>query len=176
MGNSEFFKNRKEAAVWLKEGGYPVSQSKFYNDCPGVIPVNEDKTVSKFLVMQYGIAQQRKVAGVDGVSIVVSAQAAEADLRKKEADADIAERKASRMAREEDEDWLHAADAWAMLAGLINRMRAASRHHVYSSRREIVEMVKGNQDYADAAYQMIEGLLDEAYNEVAGKGKVEVRF
>lgn len=172
----DIFKNRKEAADWLRDNGYPIGQSKFYNDCPGIVPVNEDKTVSKFLVLQYAMAEQRKIAGGGSASIAVAADAAEADLRKKQAEAEIAERKARRMAREEDEEWLHAADAWAMLAGLINQIRASSRHHVFSARREIIDIAKGNQDYADAVYQYIEELLDAAMNEVAGKGHVKVDF
>lgn len=165
---SEFFKNRKEAFVWLKGEGYPLGQSKFYDDCPGVIPMNEDKTVSKFLVMQYGEALRRKTGG--GGDVSTSVEAAEADLRKKIADASTAEYKAQKLAREEDNLWLHADDAYAMLAGLVAAMRSAVRHQMYSHRRELVEIVKGDPDLADQLYQEAEGLLDDGFNEVAGKG------
>ena len=163
---SEFFKNRKEAYQWLEAEGYPVGQSKFYQDCPGVIPMNEDKTVSKFLVMQYGESLRRKTGGGE---VSTSVEAAEADLRKKTADAEIAERKARKMAKEEDELWLYADDAYAMLAGLVSAMRSAVRHQMYAHRRELVEIVKGDNDFADQLYQEIEGLLDDGFNEVAGK-------
>ena len=170
---SEFFKNRKEAYQWLDAEGYPVGQSKFYQDCPGVVPMNEDKTVSKFLVMQYGESLRRKTGGGD---FSTSVEAAEADLRKKIADASAAEYRTSKLAREEDNLWLHADDAYAMLAGLVAAMRSAVRHQVYSHRRELVEIVKGDPDLADQLYQEIEGLIDDGFNEVAGKdlkGKFE---
>jgi hypothetical protein len=164
---SEYFENRKKAAQWLEAGGYPVKQSKFYQDCPGVVPLNEDKTVSKFLVMQYGIAQQRKTAGGD---VSTSAEAAEADLRKKIADAGIAEQKERKLGREEDGLWLYADDAYAMLAGLVAGIRSAVRHQAYSRRRELVEIACGNPDKADEVYQEIEGFIDAGLNEVAGGG------
>ena len=163
---NEFFKNRKEAFLWLKEEGYPVGQSKFYEDCPGVVPMNEDKTVSKFLVMQYGEALRRKTGGGD---VSTSIEAAAADLRKKKANATLAEFQAQKLAREEDNLWLHADDAYAMLAGLVAAMRSAVRHQIYSHRRELVEIVRGNPDLADQLYQEVEGLLDDGFNEVAGK-------
>jgi len=163
---NEFFKNRKEAFLWLKEEGYPVGRSKFYEDCPGVVPMNGDKTVSKFLVMQYGEALRRKTGGGD---VSTSVEAAKADLRKKNADASTAEYKAQKLAREEDNLWLHADDAYAMLAGLVAAMRSAVRHQIYSHRRELVEIVRGNPDLADQLYQEVEGLLDDGFNEVAGK-------
>jgi hypothetical protein len=168
---SEFFKNRKEAYQWLEAEGYPVGQSKFYQDCPGVVPMNEDKTVSKFLVMQYGLSLLRKTGGGE---VSTSVEAAEADLRRKIADAEIAERKARKMAKEEDELWLFADDAYAIIAGLVAAIRSAIRHQMYAQRRELVEIVKGNHDFADQLYQEIEGLLDAGFNEVAGldlKGK-----
>jgi hypothetical protein len=170
---SEFFKNRKEAYQWLEAGGYPVGQSKFYQDCPGVVPMNEDKAVSKFLVMQYGESLRRKTGGGE---FSTSVEAAEADLRKKIADAEIAERKARKMAMEDDLLWLYADDAYAMLAGLVAAMRSAVRHQMYTHRRELVAIVNGDPDFADQLYQEIEGLLDDGFNEVAGQelnGKFE---
>ena len=171
---SEFFKDRNEAAKWLEDEGYPVGKSKFYQDCPGVVPLHEGgKKVSKFLVMQYGEALRRKTGGGE---VSTSVEAAEADLRRKIADAEIAERKARKMAKEEDELWLYADDAYAMLAGLVAAMRSAVRHQMYAHRRELVEIVKGDNDFADQLYQEIEGLLDDGFNEVAGselRGKFE---
>lgn len=170
---TEFFKNRKEAYQWLESESYPVGQSKFYQDCPGLVPMNEDKTVSKFLVMQYGESLRRKTGGGE---VSTSVEAAEADLRKKKADASVAEYKAQKLAREEDKLWLYADDAYAMLAGLVAAMRSAVRHQMYAHRRELVEIVKGDKDFADQLYQEVEGLIDDGFNEVAGqnlKGKFE---
>lgn len=164
---SEFFKNRKEAHDWLVVNGYTVSRGKFYQDCEsGIVTINPDKTVSRFMVLQYGIAWQQKTVNPAGVDVP---GAAEADLRKKIAEADIAERKARKLQREEDNLWLYADDAYAMLAGLVAAMRSAVRHQVYAHRRELVEIVKGDNDFADQLYQEIEGLLDDGFNEVAGK-------
>ncbi len=173
MEDSEFFKNRKLAHDWMVGSGYPVSRGKFYEDCAGgLITINQDKTVSRFQTLQYAVAWQQKTVNPAGVDIPGGA---EADLRKKLADADIAESKARKMTREENDLWLYADDAWALLAGLVAQIRSSSRHHMYSSRRELVEIAKGDQDKADELYNAIEGLLDVAMNEVAGKD-IKVEF
>jgi hypothetical protein len=169
----EFFKNRLAAAKWLESEGYPVKRSKFYEDCDaGKVPVNADKTLSSFAVAQYGAAQLKANAGASNFDVV---EAAEADLKKKKAEASIAAMKSARMAREEDAFWLPADEAWAAVAALVIQIKSAVRYGLYSKRREIVHAAAGHQDRADELFAFLDALLDDAMNEVAGQ-EIKIEF
>ncbi len=169
----EFFKNRLAAAKWLESEGYPVSESQFYVDCDaGKVVVGPGKSVSKFAVAQYGAAKRKALSSAASVDVV---QAAAADLKKKQAEADIACMKATRMTREEDAFWLPADEAWAAVAALVIQIKAAVRHGLYSKRREIIHAAAGSQDKADEVFGFLDTLLDDAMNEVAGQ-EIKIEF
>jgi hypothetical protein len=167
------FKNRLDAAKWLESEGYPVKRSKFYQDCnAGKVPINPDKTISCFEVAKYGILQLKTKVGAYSLD---NTDAAEAEVKKKVAEAEIATLKAARLAREEDAFWLPADDAWAAIAGLVIQIKAAVRHSLYAGRREIVQVAAGNQERADEVFGYIDKLIDDALNEVAGQG-ISIEF
>ena len=167
------FKNAKQAWEWLQENGYKVSNGKFYGDCSkGIITVYPDKSVSKFQVLQYGINWNNKVSNPGNIDQIASA---EVDMRKRSAEASIAERKDRRMEKEEDQLWLHADEGWAVVASVINQLRDSIRHYLYSSRREVVATSAGNQDRDDEVYSLLEHLVDQAFNETAGKS-INIKF
>ena len=168
---TERFSSRKAALDWLKSRGHKVSQGKFYKDCKAGFPfVQKDGSVSKYQVMVYA----EKLDGQTAPDLT-ALDAQEFDRRKAAADAEMAEIKAARMRREQDKDWLHADTAWAAVAALVGNLRDAVRHHLYQGRREAVEICGGDQDRAAELFEFIDGTIDGAFNEVAGK-EIDITF
>jgi len=161
--STERFVNRKQALNWLKAQGYKISQGKFYQDCGDGFPVqHRDGSVSRYQVMQYG--QQLDVS----VRSAAPDAARESEARKAAADAEMAELKAAKMRREEDRLWLHAADAWAVTAGLIGTLRDCIRHHLYVAQAELVLQAGGVQNRSQEVFELADEIVDRAFNEVAG--------
>ncbi len=158
----DYFRTRKEALLWLRSKGYQISQGKFYQDCAaGFPPVNADKTVSKWQVAEYAASLNAATTPSKPQSTI------EDEQRKARADADIAEIKAERMRREHDAAWLHAADAWGIMAGLVGTLRDSIRHHVYTAQSELVQIVGGDQVRSQEGFEYIDAVIDKAFNEVA---------
>lgn len=168
---SERFKSRKKALEWLRSQGHKVATGKFYQDCNAGFPVvGADKSVSKYQVLTYGLALNKKVQpDMDALD------SREYNLRKAKAEAKIAEIKAARMERESDRLWLHADDAWSLLAGLLGNLRDCVRHHLYTGQREVVFTAVGDQDRSQEVFEFMDSLIDKAFNETAG-GSVNIRF
>lgn len=167
----ERFKNRKQAHVWLQGQGYKISRGKFYQDCKGGFPaVAKDGSVSKFQTLTYG---QKLATTFQAESAVINT--GEDDARKTRADADMAEMKAEKMRREQDTQWLHAADAWATVAGLMGTLRDCVRHHLYAGQSDVVLMAGGDQSRSQEVFGLMDEFVDRAFNEVAGK-KIEIVF
>lgn len=165
----EFFVNRKEAYDWLVDNAFKVSSGKFYGDCKKGFPaINADKTVSKYQVVIYG--QGLKEEQAPDLSAL---QKSGYDHKKAKADATIAEIKAKQMEREEDELWLHADVAWSVIAALLGQIRESIRHQQHTACPEMVVAVGGEVARAPELFELLEGCVDKAYNEVAGE-KLEV--
>lgn len=160
------FASRKEALDYLQAQKYKVSTGKFYQDCASGFPlVHRDGSVSRYQVLMY--AQQ--------IDLSTKAEAItnrDADRlhesKKTKAEAEIAELKAARMRREEDKYWLHAEDAWAQIAALVGALRDTIRHHLFTSQRELVQVVGGDQNRSNELIEYTDGLIDKAFNETAG--------
>ena len=167
MDNPEYFENRKEAHQWLTDNGFKGSQGKFYQDCKrNAFPfVNKDKTVSKYQVAEYGRGLQEKQT--PDLSAI---QRSEYLHQKEKAESEIAIMKAERMRRDEDALWLHADTAWSVLAVLIGNLRDAIRRSLHSAQVDIVLAAGGEISRAPEVYERIEGVVDQAFNEVAKKG------
>lgn len=161
---TERFVNRKQAFDWLVAQGYKVSRGKFYQDCAAGCPVvHRDGSVSKFEVLQYG--QQLDVT----TRLANSDYSRENEAKKLKAEAEMAEMKAEKMRREEDKHWLHADTAWAITAGLIGSLRDCIRHHLYTARSEVVLQADGKQDRDQEVFELMDEVIDRAFNEVAGE-------
>ncbi len=160
----ERFQTRKKSLDWLHEHGHKVSRGKFYQDCKDGFPaVSSDGSLSRYQVLTYGLSLNKQVlADPEKIST------REFDQRKAAADADIAEMKAKKMKREQNKLWLHADDAWSVLAGLTGNLRDSIRHQLYSSQREVVEIAGGDQDRSQEVFEFMDQLVDRAFNEVAG--------
>ena len=145
---AERFKSRKKALDWLRSHGHKVSTGKFYQDCKAGFPaVAEDGSVSKYQVLTYGLALNKQIQpDMDAMD------SREYNLRKAKADAKIAEMKAARMEREADRLWLHADDAWSLLAGLMGNLRDCVRHHLYTGPRDVVFTAVGDQDRSQEVF------------------------
>lgn len=164
---AEYFKNRKEAHTWLTENGYKISQGKFYQDCKqnGFPFVNQDGTVSKYQVMEYGLSLKEET-----VPDLAALKRSENLARKEKAEMVQAEIKAIRLQREEDEFWLHADDAWSALAAIIGNLRDGIRRAVHTDQVAIVLAAGGEVNRAPEVYEHIEQVINGAFNEVAKKG------
>lgn len=163
----EYFANRKEALEWLNANDYKVSQGKFYQDCKknGYPFVGKDGSVSKYQVAEYGMSLQKELVPD------LSALERSGHLHRKEkAEMEISEMKAERMRRDEDVLWLHADTAWSVLAVLIGSLRDAIRRSLHGAQVDIVLAAGGEISRAPEVYERIEGVVDQAFNEVAKKG------
>ncbi|OGU01143.1 MAG: hypothetical protein A2079_05210 [Geobacteraceae bacterium GWC2_48_7] len=166
----ERFRNRKQAFDWLKAQGYKVSQGKFYGDCEAGSPtVHKDGSVSRYHVMQYGqqLDVERKGSDQD------SQKSDEADLRKRIAEAEIAERKNDREKRQMDSEWLHRSDALVQMAAIMGKTRAALRRRFYTGYQELIKKCGGDHARGNEVYEYLDNMLRQAFNEVAGNGKIE---
>lgn len=169
---AEYFKNRKEAHNWLRAEGYKVSQGKFYQDIKanGFPVLNSDGSVSKYQVAVYGRGLEESQAA-DPSALDRSAYM----HRKEKADAELAEMKAERMRREEDKNWLHAEDAWAVVAGLVGTLRDTIRRHLHAGQIEITLAAGGEATRAPEVFEHLETVVNKAFNEVAGQ-KISINF
>jgi len=162
---AERFKSRKQALDWLKQNGHKVSTGKFYQDCAAGYPmVAADGSVSKYQVLSY--ANDLGTQARPDLSVIESR---EFDQRKARADAEMAEMKAEKMRRESDKLWLHADDAWSVIAGLVGGLRDGIRHQLYTSRRELVHTAGGDQDLSMEFFEAVDAVIDSAFNETAKK-------
>ena len=163
----EYFDNRREAHEWLIANGFKVSQGKFYQDCKkNAFPVvNKDGSVSKYQVVEYGRGLQEEQK-----PDLTSIQRSEHLHQKEKAEAEIAVMKAERMRRDEDSLWLHADTAWSALAVLVGNLRDAIRRSLHGAQVDIVLTAGGEISRAPEVYERIEGVVDQAFNEVAKKG------
>ena len=163
--SAERFANRKQALNWLNAQGYKISQGKFYQDCAaGFPPMHTDGSLSRFQVMHYG--QQLDLA----TRSAATQQDGDTSRRKEAAEAEIAEMKAERMRREEDKEWLHADQAWSVVAALVGSLRETLRHHLHSEAAALVHVAGGGQDRVHEVFEFLEEVVGKAFNEVAGKG------
>ncbi len=161
----ERFVNRKQALDWLQAQGHKLSRGKFYNDCGrGNPPVARDGSLSKFQVLLYGQALDKKIEPSPEAY-----DSREFDLRRSKADAEMAEIKAEKMRREKDSSWLHADQAWATVAGLVGNLRDAIRHQLFTGQRDVVAVAAGDQDRSQEVFELLEELINKAFNETAKK-------
>lgn len=169
----ERFANRKAALDWLKANNYKISTGKFYTDCKAGFPIiHKDGSISRWQVLTY--AQQIDISTKAEI-LTNRDESRLQEQRKAKAEAEIAEMKAERMRRDEDRYWLHAEDAWAQIAALVATLRDTIRHHLFTSQREIVHIVSGDQDRSNELVEYADGLIDKAFNEVAG-AEIDVVF
>lgn len=162
---SETFKSRQEAHTWLIDQGYAVSVGKFYQDIKkkGFPVLNADKTVSKYQVAVYG-----KGLATEQQPDPSALSRSEHAHQKEKAEAEMAVMKAERMRREEDALWLHADQAWSVVAALIGDLRDVIRRQLHDAQVDITLAAGGDPSRAPEVYEHIDGVINKAFNEVAG--------
>lgn len=166
---AERFANRKQALTWLRSNGYKVSQGKFYGDCADGFPtVADDGSLSAWQVSEYGLRLSGKGQDVSGQ--IAADRLRSDDMRKAKAEADMAEIKAERMRREEDELWLYADDAWAVVAALVGKLRDSIRHQCHKESEKLTLVAGGSVDRSHELFEAVEEVVNAAFNEVAGGG------
>lgn len=165
MTKPETFKSRKEAHAWLIAQGYSVSVGKFYQDIKekGFPLLNADKSVSKYQVAVYGKGLETKQQA-DPSALAK----AEWIHQKEKAEAEMAVMKAERMRREEDDLWLHAVEAWSVVAALVGNLRDAVRRHLHDAQIDITKAAGGDIVRAPEVYEAVDQVISKAWNEVAG--------
>ena len=119
--------------------------------------------------MQYGqqLDVERKGSDPD------NQKSDEADLRKRIAEAEIAERKNDREKRAMDSEWLYRADALVQMAAIMGKPRAALRRRFYTGYQEVIKKCNGDHTRGNEVYEYLDNMLRQAFNEVAGNGKIE---
>lgn len=167
--DSEFFANRKEAWLWLKNQGYKVSRGKFYSDIQetGFPMLASDGRVSRYQVEVYGRnldAARQAVRTPDEISMF------EVRYRKEKALAEKAEQELEEERRRQDEYWLHATDAWSALAALIGELRRTIRRKLHEAQNDLIVVAGGEAVRAPDLFEELDHLVDQAFNEVADAG------
>jgi hypothetical protein len=167
IDNPDRFTNRKAALNWLQEQGYKVSQGKFYDDCSNGTKIScmLNGSLSKFDVLNYANTYLQAGTSAAFMSTLASEQ-----LRKVKAEADMKEHQFRLAERRADKYWLHADDAWALVAALIGTLRDCIRHHLENGSPEIVETARGDHQATIEVFEKCEDIINRAFNEVAGKG------
>lgn len=170
--NPDRFRNRKEAVEWLQVQGYKISTGKFYQDIAAgkKITMALDGTVSKWDTYQYATKELNIATGSATGGTLAGEQ-----IRKIRAEADMKELQFEIATRERDKHWLHADDAWATLAAVIGTLRDSIRHHLDSGKQRIVEASGGDHARASEVFECCEGIINQAFNEVAGQ-EINVEF
>lgn len=167
--DDKFFASRKEAWQWLRDSGYKVSRGKFYADveADGFPVLTDDGRVSRYQVQVYGEnLKAAKQKAITPKSISRSDDLA----RKEKADADLAEIKVERLRREESEYWLPAADAWSVIAGLMDELRRAIRRELHNAQNDLARIAGGDISRAPELYEAADQAVSRAFNAVADSG------
>ena len=167
--DDKFFASRKEAWQWLRDSGYKVSRGKFYADveADGFPVLTDDGRVSRYQVQVYGEnLKAAKQKAITPKSISRSDDLA----RKEKADADLAEIKVERLRREESEYWLPAADAWSVIAGLMDELRRAIRRELHNAQNDLARCAGGDISRAPELFEAADQAVSAAFNTVAGNG------
>lgn len=161
---SDRFKNRKQALLWLRGEGYQISQGKFYQDCDAGFPrVHKDKTVSKFEVLQYG---QRLVAE----PIVAPDFGESQDLKNKKLKLDV-----ERLERDADREsgrWLLKEEAWGAIATLFSNIQDSLKHHFNIDQGKLVYLAGGDHARSAELYEACEELIVKAFNDVCASDSI----
>lgn len=166
----ERFRNRKQALDWLKAQGYKVSQGKFYKDCEEGCPaIHKDGSVSRFQVLQYGqqLDLERRNPAAE------NQKADEAEIKRKIAEAEIAERKNEREKRQMDSEWLQRAEALGQIAAILGKLRSALRRRHSTGYQELIRKCNGDHTRGNEVQEYLEAMLRQAFNDVAGHGRIE---
>lgn len=169
--NDERFKNRSEALKWLQSRGQ-ISTGKFYQDVEaGLLTIAADKSLSKYKVMAYA----EKIFGFTRQSAPI------ADLSEKEARLKVEKleqevEKGKLANRKEDEKWLLKEEAWAQMAAVIGRLRDSLRHQFHVGVVAVIGSAGGDHQRGPEVYEITEGLISRAFNEIVESGRIEGVF
>lgn len=171
------FKTRKEAYDWLRSQGCQVSIGKFYQDIKrrenNAPALNADKTLSRYQVELYRYKLGEQAAPPD-LTAMAQDRVDYAHAREK-AEAEIAQMKAERMRREEDNRWVEQITAWGVLAATLGELRDAIRRCLHDSQADLVSAAGGEPHRAPELYEAADQVIGRAFNQIAAKA-VDITF
>lgn len=167
----ERFKNKSAALAWLQSRGQ-ISAGKFSNDCAAGYPtVHADKTLSKWQVMEYA---EKLFGGVRETPVLVDMSARKQSLEIEKLEQDVEKGKLAN--RKEDEKWLYKEDAWAQMAAIIGKLRDSLRHQMHVGTVALISAAGGDPQRGPEVYEIGEGLISRAFNEIVEAGRIEGVF
>jgi hypothetical protein len=169
------YKNRAQAyALFIKAGGYPVSNSQFYEDCEKYQLVAPDKTVALAGLLAY-IREKCDIKPETGQSLADKSytdEMRELDMREKRATVEAAERKN----RKEDDRWMEKVDheiQLATFAGLVYEMLDQQKTIKLS---ELIYLAGGNINRAAEFSHGLEAMIATAMAEAVKESTRMVTF
>jgi hypothetical protein len=174
----ETFRNKKAAFDWIVGNhGNIVSVGKFYQDCGNGNPtVYENKTVSKFSVLEYVLKQKAKNGG-SGTGVInpdYAAMREKADAEKSVDDARIARVKADEAERERDAKWMLREDHGDEMAAFAGLAEDIFRHRVYLDHALLYRVAResGEAEFAHG----LQGFVDRGFNDIANYKEIDIEF
>lgn len=169
--NDERFKNRSSALAWLQSRG-KISAGKFSQDCAAGYPaVHSDKTLSKWQVMEYA---EKLFGGVREMPAMIDMSAKKQALEIEKLEQDVEKGKLAN--RKEDDKWLYKEEAWAQMAAIIGKLRDSLRHQMHVGTVALITAAGGDHQRGPEVYEIAEGLISRAFNEIVEAGRIEGVF
>lgn len=178
--SADTFRNKKEALNWINNThGDIVSQGKFYQDCGNGFPrVFDDKSVSKFSVLEYVLKLKAKNGGSaqNSVDAELSFRKEKADTEKAEADARTARVKADESERERDARWMLKEDHEDAMAAFAGLSQDIFRHRVYLDHQQLLTAAGGNPAKAAEFAHALQAFADRGFNDIADYKEIDIEF
>jgi len=169
--DTDRFKNRAAALAWLQSRG-KISAGKFSQDTAAGYPtVYPDKTLSRWQVAEYAEKTFGQVRETP-TAVDMSAKKARLEIEKLEQELE----KGKLANRKEDDKWLYKEEAWAQMAAIIGKLRDSLRHQFHVGAVAIITSSTGDPQRGPEVYEITEGLISRAFNEIVESGRIEGVF
>lgn len=173
----EWFKNEAEAHNYLMSLGYEVSRGKFNQDKQAGKLTVDGKRISKFSVLQYGMALKKDRQFVGSVNTQeLSARKELADTQKAEADARKAEIQAKELERELDEKWILREDSNNRLAAIVGQLGNLLHRHLLQAIPTLIHLCGGDPARGAELYEGTEEVIVRSFNELFSSGRIDGLF
>lgn len=171
----DWFKSIAEAERFLNDQGFDVSHGKFFADVKSGKVETQGKRLSKFSTLLYAM-QQRLSSRVGGIDLDLTKRREEADTLKAEHSAEIERMKAENMRRRMSTEWCHREEVHGVWASIMGDLYTALIHNAGSSTGKIITACNGNQNKSVNVNNCLSGIIDNSFNEVGMRGRVEAVF
>ena len=175
-GSSEALKNRIEAVAWLKEQGYKVGKSKFYDDVKaGKIKLRDDGSVPVSEIERYvrgeGLIQLSRATGQRGDDDL-----SEQKLKKEIEKLDWENRKREFEYERDLGNYIPKEELELELASRAGVLESGLRTKIKAHSRDWVRLVEGLPDKVPNLVEAILECLNEQLNEFARLDRFQVEF